>query len=106
MELWPLDTIEKALGRDAALVLPPLLCTHEVVTRLPAYQIRMLEYFAHRRQVTIAHLIASQLDDLASERAEELSASIPGFDEAIHWPHDSNTESQCHQRDATNARHS
>lgn len=94
MEAWPLDVIERALGQDAILVLPPLLRTCEVVTRLPGYQVRMLEHFAQQRQITIGHLIASQLEDLTSEGAEELSASIPGFAEAIHWPHAASTGSQ------------
>lgn len=87
LEVWPLDTIEAALGKDAPLVLPPLLRTREVVTYLPGYQVRMLEHFARKQQTTIAHLIAEQLEGSANATPEELSASIPGFGEAIQWPY-------------------
>ena len=54
--------------------------------QLPAYQFRMLEHLAQKRRVTIAHLIALQLEHLAGECSEELSANIPGFAEAMDWP--------------------
>ena len=86
MELWPLETIESALGKDAALVLPPALRTRKVVAYLPGYQVQMLEHFASKQQTTIGHLIANQLEDLAAEHVDELSARIAGFAEAIEWP--------------------
>jgi hypothetical protein len=86
MELWPLETIEAALGKDAALVLPPALRTRKVVAYLPRYQVQMLEHFASKQQTTIGHLIANQLEDLAAEHVDELSARIAGFAEAIEWP--------------------
>jgi hypothetical protein len=45
-----------------------------------------LEYLAGRRQTTVAHLLAEQLDDLAGEHLDELSAAIPDFSEAFEWP--------------------
>ncbi len=86
MELWPLETIEAALGKDAALVLPPALRTRKVIAYLPGYQVQMLEHFASKQQTTIGHLIANQLEDLAAEHVDELSARIAGFAEAIDWP--------------------
>ena len=86
MELWPLETIEAALGKDAALVLPPALRTRKVVAYLPGYQVQMLEHFASKQQTTIGHLIANQLEDLAAEHVDELSVRIAGFAEAIEWP--------------------
>ena len=85
-ELWPLETIEAALGKDAALVLPPALRTRKVVAYLPGYQVQMLEHFASKQQTTIGHLIANQLEDLAAEHVDELSARIAGLAEAIEWP--------------------
>lgn len=86
MELWPLESIEAALGKDAALVLPPALRARKVVAYLPGYQVQMLEHFASTQQTSIGHLIANQLDELAAEHAEELSARIAGFADAIDWP--------------------
>lgn len=87
LELWPLEEIEDALGKDAALVLPPSLRTRKVVAYLPAYQVQMLVHLAAKQQTTIAHIIGHELDDLATEHLEELSARIPGFAEAFEWPY-------------------
>jgi hypothetical protein len=86
MERWALETIEVALGKDARLVLPSALRTRKVVTYLPGYQVQMLEHFASKQQTTVGHLIANQLEELAAEHADELSARIAGFAEAIDWP--------------------
>jgi hypothetical protein len=85
--LWPVETIEEALGASAARVLPPGLRTRRVPLRLPSYQAAMLEYLAARQETTAGHLLWFQLDELASEHLEELSAAIPGFGEAFAFPH-------------------
>jgi hypothetical protein len=54
---------------------------------LPSYQAAMLDYLAAQRETTVGHLLSFQLDELASEHFEELSAAIPGFGEALAWPH-------------------
>ena len=87
LEMWPLEAIEEALGRDAALVLPPELRTQSLSVRLPRYQIAMLRVLAQQRQTTVGHLIARQLEYLADEHMHEMSAAIPGFSDAFHWPH-------------------
>jgi hypothetical protein len=46
LQRWPLVTIEEALGRDAALILPPGLGTRKLTVRLPRYQIGALEVLA------------------------------------------------------------
>jgi hypothetical protein len=85
--LWPVEVIEEALGAEAARVLPPGLRALPVTLRLPSYQAAMLEHLARRQQTTIGHLLWFQLDELASEHLDELSAAIPGFEEAFGWPH-------------------
>lgn len=87
IELWPLETIEAALAKDAALALPPARRGRSVVAYLPAYQVQMLEHLASSQQTTVGQLIAKQLDDLAEEHIEELSMHIAGFAEAFEWPH-------------------
>jgi hypothetical protein len=86
MVLWPLETIEEALGKDAALVLPPALRRRKLVAYLPGYQLQMLTYLAAEQQTTIGHILAHELDDLATDHLEELSARIDGFAEAFDWP--------------------
>ncbi len=84
---WPVEVIEEALGAQAARVLPPGLRTRRVNLRLPSYQAAMLEYLAAKQETTVGHLLWFQLDELGSEHLEELSAAIPGFEEAFVWPH-------------------
>jgi len=87
LEMWPLEAIEEALGRDAALVLPAELRTQSLSVRLPRYQIAMLQVLAQQRQTTVGHLIVRQLEYLADEHLHEMSAAVPGFSDAFHWPH-------------------
>jgi hypothetical protein len=50
MQQWPLTSIEEALERDAALVLPPALRTRTLIVRLPRYQIGALKVLADDRR--------------------------------------------------------
>ena len=86
-ELWPADVIEDALGRAASPVLPPGLRTRRITARLPRYQADMLEYLATQQQTTVSHLLSQQLDDLACEHLDALSAALPDFAAAFAWPH-------------------
>jgi hypothetical protein len=81
--LWPAAIIEEALGSDAAAVLPAALRTAELRARLPRYQLAMLEYLAEREGTTVSDVLVRELEDVASGRAEELSAAIPGFGAAL-----------------------
>lgn len=86
LELWPVETIEEALGSKAKSTLPEAIRTRELRARLPRYQLAMLEYIAEREQTTIGRVLSRELDDLANARAEELSSAIPGFSAALAWP--------------------
>jgi hypothetical protein len=46
----------------------------------------MLTYLAAEQPATIGHILAHELDDLATDHLEELSARISGFVEAFEWP--------------------
>jgi hypothetical protein len=46
LQRWSLVTIEEALGRDAASILPPGLRTRKFTVRLPRYQIGALQVLA------------------------------------------------------------
>jgi hypothetical protein len=86
MELWPLETIEAALGPDAAAILPPALRLADLRTRIPRYHLAMLIYLAARHGTSIGDVLTRSLDDLASLHADELSAMVPGFAAAMAWP--------------------
>jgi hypothetical protein len=86
VDLWSFETIEEALGADAAKVLPEAIRTRELSARLPRYQFAMLEYFAEQRQTNVSDVLARELDDFASAHFEELRSAVPGFAEAFEWP--------------------
>jgi hypothetical protein len=86
MELWPLETIEEALGLDADTALPAALRLADLRTRVPRYHLAMLIYLAARHGTSIRDVLIRSLDDLASLHAEELSAMVPGFAAAVAWP--------------------
>jgi hypothetical protein len=95
IDLWSLEAIEQALGRDASTVLPEAIRTRELPARLPRYQVAMLEYFAEQRQTNVSEVLARELDDLASAHFEELSSAIHGFGEAFEWPRRDATQRPC-----------
>ena len=84
-EMWPVAMIEEALGSDAAGVLPAALRSAELRASLPRYQVAMLEYLAEREGTTVSDVLVRELEDVASGRAEELAAAIPGFGAALQW---------------------
>jgi hypothetical protein len=86
VDLWSLETIEKALGPDASRVLPEAIRTREVPARLPCYQVAMLEYFVEQQQTSVSNVLSRELDDLASVHFEELSSAVHGFAEGFEWP--------------------
>lgn len=57
MQQWPLTSIEEALERDAALVLPPALRTRKLTVRLPRYQIGVLEVLAAEGREAVEALL-------------------------------------------------
>jgi hypothetical protein len=86
LELWWYEAIEGALGRQAPRVLPPDIRTRTLRTRLPRYQIAMLQYLAEREQTSVGDILSRLLDDVANDRSEELTSAIPGFGAALAWP--------------------
>jgi hypothetical protein len=83
----PIEWIERALGSRAVRVLPPGTRSRSIRAYIPRYQAAMLDYLAEREHTTAGHLIATVLEDLVSERLEALAQAIPGFADAVAWPH-------------------
>jgi hypothetical protein len=54
--------------------------------RLPRHQVAMLEHFAERDHTTVSGVLTRELDIVAYANAEELSAAIAGFADALAWP--------------------
>ena len=86
LEIWSLETIEEALGVDAERALPPSIRLADLHVRVPRYHVAMLKLMAERDRTTVNTVLARELDELASENADDLSASIAGFDAALEWP--------------------
>lgn len=85
---WPLKTIFDVLGSDASSLLPALLRPIEFTVSLPAYQVRMLEVLARLEYLDAGTFLQVQLLDLASGSDHAaLEKQIPGFLEALFFPH-------------------
>jgi hypothetical protein len=95
LETWPLEVIEEALGGDAGRVLPEARRSAEVRARLPRYQIAMLHYLAEQNQTTVSDILTRELEDVASAKADEFSAAIPGFALALGWPSQEDAQLPC-----------
>ena len=82
---WSYLRIEEALGRDAA-TLPKLVRLESVYLRLPGYQLAVIHAAAQRAGTGVDEFLAGHFLDLACTEAPLLSATMPGFHEAFHWP--------------------
>jgi hypothetical protein len=86
LQQWPLTAIEEALGRDAALILPPALRTRNLTVRLPQYQIGALRVLADDGRESVDAMLTRMLGELTDVNQKRLARLIPGLAEAIAWP--------------------
>lgn len=86
MQQWPLTSIEEALERDAALVLPPALRTRRLTVRLPRYQIGALQVLAGDGREPVETMLMRMFEELTELHHERLARVIPGLAEAMAWP--------------------
>lgn len=95
LELWSPQAIEEALGSDADHALPSTIRLTNLQVRLPRHHVAMLEHFAERAHTTVSHVLARELDGIASVHSEELSWTIPGFSGALEWPDADSVQPPC-----------
>jgi hypothetical protein len=95
LELWTREAIEEALGAEADAVLPHAARLAELRARIPRYQLAMLTYLAEQQQTTVSDVLTRELEEVASEHAEELSAVILGFGAALAWPDTESPQLPC-----------
>ena len=86
LERWTREAIEEALGAEAEGVLPHAARLAELRTRIPRYQLAMLKYLAEQQRTTVSDVLTRELEGVASEHGQELSAVVPGFGTALAWP--------------------
>jgi hypothetical protein len=86
LHVWPLVTIEEALGTDASLILPPGVRTRRFSARLPRYIIAALQRLAEENGESVEAFLTRELHGIAHANKDRLAAVIPGFAEAIDWP--------------------
>ena len=86
LQRWSLVTIEEALGRDAASIMPPGLRTRKFTVRLPRYQIGALEVLAEDGREPVEAMLMRMFEELADLHQERLAGVIPGLGEAMAWP--------------------
>jgi hypothetical protein len=85
MSRWEPAVIEKALGREAAGVLPEAIRLIELRARVPRYQKEMLRYLVRQEGTSIGTILSRELEDMASTRAEELAAAVPSLAAALQF---------------------
>jgi hypothetical protein len=86
MQQWPLTSIEEALGREAASILPPGLRTRKFTVRLPRFQIGALEVLAADGREPVEAMLMRMFEELTDLHHERLARIIPGLGEAMAWP--------------------
>ena len=86
LQQWPLTAIEEALGRDAALILPPGLRTRKLTVRLPRYQIGALQVLADDGRESVDAMLTRMFEELTDVNQQRLARLIPGLVEARTWP--------------------
>lgn len=86
MDFWDQAEVEAALGAELADVLPELLRLDDLAVRIPRLEIAALERIAVRDGRSVDAVLARELRDLVSAESAWLSAAIPGFARALHWP--------------------
>jgi hypothetical protein len=86
MDFWEQEEVEAALGDDLSNALPELLQLADLHVRLPRLEIAALERIAVREGRAVDGVLARELRDLVSTESAWLSAEIPGFAHALHWP--------------------
>ena len=86
LQRWSLVTIEEALGRDAASILPAGLRTRKFTVRLPRYQIGALQVLAEDGREPVEAMLMRMFEELADLHQERLARVIPGLGEAMAWP--------------------
>jgi hypothetical protein len=91
LETWAREVIEEALGVEVERVLPYAVQLTDLHTRVPRYQVSMLEYFGGRDQTTVSEVLVRELDGVANAHADDLSATVTGFATALGWPSSQHT---------------
>jgi hypothetical protein len=86
MQQWPLTSIEEALEREAALVLPAALRTRTLTVRLPRYQIGALQVLADEGREPVETMLMRMFEELTDLHHERLARVIPGLAEAMARP--------------------
>jgi hypothetical protein len=86
VHVWPLATIEEALGRDASMVMPRGLRSSKLTVRVPVFLIQTLHILAGENGEDASALLARELHGLAHMNRERLASRIVEFDDCVDWP--------------------
>jgi hypothetical protein len=86
LQRWSLVTVERALGRQAGLILPPGLRTRRFGVRLPRYQLVALQVLAADGGESVEAMVLRMIEALVELHYERLVDIIPGLAEAMAWP--------------------
>jgi hypothetical protein len=98
LDRWPLETIERALGKQASRVLPPLFRLRSIVLRVPFSQIVFLRYLAACWHQSVSSVAAEAFAAFMKQYADSTENDLPDFAEAMHWPNVTNPHNPCHRK--------
>lgn len=73
-----MHVIEKALGREAALILPPGLRTRKLTVRIPLVHIQLLEVLASEAKQSVTKFLELEIEERAGNEKGRLAGIIPG----------------------------
>jgi hypothetical protein len=83
---WTFAELHRALGTDAAEVLPPLLARERVSLCLPAYLVRAMTTAAARDRISLDEWLRLELVDFAGTVVDEMEELHPGFRRSYLFP--------------------
>jgi hypothetical protein len=86
MRLSEQAVIEKALGPDAAGVLPEAIRLVLLRVRVPRYQRDVLVALARKHGTSVDTVVSRELEDVVCAHAEELAGSVPSLRVGLSWP--------------------
>jgi excisionase family DNA binding protein len=87
IDFWSQERVENALGEEISQVIPELVRLTNLDVRIPRLHAVALAHVAARDGRSLSNVLVSVLCDFVSAHSEWLALEVPGFAEALGWPH-------------------
>jgi hypothetical protein len=87
IDLWSQELVENAVGSEIAQAIPELVRLTGLEVRIPRLHAVALAHVAARDGRSVSTVVVSLLRDFVSAHSEWLALEVPGFADALAWPH-------------------